>query len=527
MTEPSPSTPFPKNVTRLPRWLARWMEPWLRKLPAVRRELEAQFRQVAETLRQTLHPYEGDPAVPAFSHLPPQGLPEEGVLALLEDLARREAPRWREGYASGAVYHGDSAWVRFLNRAYGLHSQSNPLHPDLWPSAAKFEKEIVAMVARMAGAEEAMRQDPQARICGNVTSGGTESILMAVKTYRDWARATRGITQPEMVLPESAHPAFDKAAHYFGVRAVRVPVGPDYRADVDAMRRAMTPNTILLVGSAPGFPHGVIDPIPQLAALARERGIGFHTDACLGGFILPWAEDLGYPVPPWDFRVPGVTSISIDTHKYGYAPKGTSVVLYRSPELRRYQYFTATDWPGGLYASAAIAGSRSGGLLAAAWAALVRMGEEGYREATRRILETAQALRQGIEAIPELRVLGDPLWVIAFASDQVDIYRVLDAMSRRGWSLNGLQRPPAVHIAVTLRHTLPGVAERFLQDLKAAVEEVKTRPPSEEGLAPIYGMADSLPFRGIVDDMLRLYLDVLVPPLPRPDASEADPGKSH
>ncbi len=497
----------------LPRWLARWLEPWVRRLPPVRRMLERQFQQVAETLRRELHPYDREPQVPAFHRLPKEGMARERVLALLEDLARREAARWEQGYASGAVYHGDPEWRAFIHQVYALHSQSNPLHPDLWPSAAKFEAEIVAMVARMAGAEAAMREDPSARICGNVTSGGTESILMAVKTYRDWARATKGIRDPEMVLPESAHPAFDKAAHYFGVRAVRVPVGPDYRADVDEMRRAITPNTILLVGSAPGFPHGVIDPIPELAALARERGLGFHTDACLGGFILPWAERLGYPVPPWDFRVPGVTSISIDTHKYGYAAKGTSVILYRTPELRRYQYFTATDWPGGLYASSTMAGSRPGALVAIAWAVMVHMGEQGYLEAARRILETAREIREGIEAIPELQVLGDPLWVIAFTSDQVDIYRVMDAMTRRGWSLNGLQRPPAVHIAVTLRHTLPGVAGRFLQDLKEAVEEVKAQPATEEGMAPIYGLANSLPFRGIIDDMLRLYLDVLVPPV--------------
>jgi len=334
-----------------------------------------------------------------------------------------------------------------------------------------------------------------------------------MKTYRDWARDRKGITRPEIVLPVTAHPAFDKAAHYFGLRAIRVPVNEDWRADLDAVRRAISRHTIALVGSAPNYPYGTIDPIAEMAALAQERGIGFHTDACLGGFVLPWAEQLGYPVPPFDFRVPGVTSISVDTHKYGYAAKGTSVVLYRSPELRRYQYFTATDWPGGLYLSPTIAGSRPGGLIAACWAALTSLGEQGYREATRRILETAARLRAAVEAQPELRVLGDPLWVIAFTSDEVDIYRVLDAMTARGWSLNGLHLPPAVHIAVTLRHTQPGVAERFAEDLSAAIAEVKAHPQAEGGMAPIYGMAGSIPFRGMVDDLLRRYLDLLYPPL--------------
>ncbi len=508
---------------RLPPALARRLEPWVRRLPFLRRRLDAEFQKVRQTLERSLHPYREDTRVPPVDRLPSQGWPKEAILALLEDLAQREEKPWAEGYVSGTVYHGDPEWMAFVQQVYALHVQSNPLHADLWPSATKFENEIVAMVARMAGADEAMRTDPNARICGNVTSGGTESILMAVKTYRDWARATRGITRPEMVLPETAHPAFDKASHYFGVRVVRVPVGSDFRADVGAVRRALTRNTILIVGSAPTFPHGVIDPIPELAALARERGIGFHTDACLGGFVLPWAERLGYDIPPWDFRVPGVTSVSIDTHKYGYAAKGTSVILYRHPDLRRYQYFTATDWPGGLYASPTMAGSRPGGLLAVAWAVMVHMGEAGYLDATRRILEAATALREGIAAIPELRILGDPLWVIAFTSDEVDIYRVMDAMARRGWRLMGLQRPPAVHITVTLQHTRPGVVSRFLQDLRAAVAEVKTQPRGDEGLAPIYGMADSLPFRGIIADVLRLYLDVLYPPVA--DRSAASPSQ--
>src|SRR5438093_3867058 len=259
----------------------------------------------------------------------------------------------------------------------------------------------------------------------------------AVKPYRGRAASFSrlpGSARPQVVAPTSAHVAFDKAAGYFGIELVRVPVEPDYRADVEATRRAITRNTIALVGSAPGFPHGVMDPIEELAAMAAERGIGFHTDACLGGFVLPWARRLGHDVPEFDFRVPGVTSMSADTHKFGYAAKGTSVVLYRGTELRSHQYFVATDWPGGLYFSPTLAGSRPGALSATCWAAMVATGEEGYLDATRRILETAATIRRGIGAIPELRVLGDPLWVIAFASDSLDIYRVLERMTERGWS---------------------------------------------------------------------------------------------
>jgi glutamate/tyrosine decarboxylase-like PLP-dependent enzyme len=346
-------------------------------------------------------------------------------------------------------------------------------------------------------------------IVGTVSSGGTESILLAMKTYRDWARATKGITRPEMILPVSAHVAFEKAAQYFNIKIVPIPLDENYRADVTAVAQAINKNTIVIVGSAPSFPHGAIDPIAEMAALARKAGVGFHTDGCLGGFILPWAEKLGYPVPPFDFRLPGVTSMSADTHKYGYAAKGTSVVLYRSRELRHYQYYTASDWPGGLYFSPTFAGSRPGALSAACWAAMVSLGEQGYLEATRRILETADTLKGGIAAIPDLHILGDPLWVIAFASGTLDIYKVMDVMAQKGWSLNGLHKPACVHIAVTLRHTRPGVAERFLSDLQEAVTAVKANPQMKGEMAPVYGMAATIPARGVVDELLKRYMDLL------------------
>jgi sphinganine-1-phosphate aldolase len=346
-------------------------------------------------------------------------------------------------------------------------------------------------------------------VCGVVSSGGTESIMLAMKTYRDWARATKGVKRPRVVVPTSAHVAFDKAAQAFELELVRVPVGDDFRADVVEMRQAIDRNTICLVGSAPGFPHGVIDPILELSELARERRIGFHTDACLGGFVLPFARELGAPVPEFDFRLRGVTSMSADTHKYGYAAKGTSVVLYRSPELRRFQYFTATEWPGGLYLSPTFAGSRPGALSAACWAALVAMGRGGYLAATERILAAATRVREGVAAIPGLKVLGDPLFVIAFASDELDIYRVLDGMGQRKWNLNGLHKPAAVHLCVTLRHTQDGVADRFLSDLREVVDHVRTHPSEKGGMAPIYGLAGTMPVRSAVGDLMRAYLDVL------------------
>jgi len=278
---------------------------------------------------------------------------------------------------------------------------------------------------------------------------------------------------------------------------------------VAAMRDAITPETIVIVGSAPPYPHGLIDPIEELSNLAHERGLGFHTDGCLGGFLLPWAERLGYPVPPFDFRVPGVTSISADTHKYGYAAKGTSVLLYRTKELRRQQYFSVTDWPGGLYFSATMAGSRPGGLSAACWAAMLSMGESGYLETARRILETAAWMKQQLRKLPEVEVLGDPLFVIAFRSETLNVYQILQAMADRGWILNGLHLPPSVHLCVTLRHTEPGVKEAWLEDLQASIEAVRRDPRAPEGVGPVYGLAATVETRGMVKEILDWYMDTL------------------
>ncbi len=476
-------------------------EKTLKALPGVDARMEQEYASMLGELEGSLKPYARD--FPAYAALPQMGRDRELILDEMEQLNARERGKWQEGFVSGAVYHGDATYIDFLNRVYALNSQSNPLHADVFPSTSKFEAEIVSMTARLLGANETNE------IVGTVTSGGTESILLALKTYRDFARDKKGITAPEIIAPVSAHAAFDKAAQYFNLKLVHIPLRDDMRADVDAARRALNQNTIALVGSAPCFPYGVIDPIAELSELARAHGVGFHTDACLGGFVLPFAEKLGYPVPPFDFRLPGVTSMSADTHKYGYAAKGTSVVLYRGRELRHYQYYTATDWSGGLYFSPTFAGSRPGALSATAWAAMISIGQAGYLDATRAILETATKIKNGIRELPELKILGDPLWVIAFASDTLDIYKVMDAMTQRGWSLNGLHKPAAVHIALTQRHTIPGVAERFVNDLRDAVAYVKTHPEDKGAMAPVYGLAANLPLRGVVSDLLKRYMDVL------------------
>ena len=489
-----------KTLARLnPRQVA-WIEKRLRKIPSISQKIEKEYDVLMAGLESSVKPYKN--TFTTFTQLPEHGRDRADILREMEAMRAHEEAAWKDGFVSGAVYHGDQEHIDFLNRVYALNSQSNPLHADVWPSATKFEAEIVTMTANMLNGQG---QD----VCGTLSSGGTESILLAMKAYRDWAREIRGITKPEMIMPVTAHAAFDKASQYFGIKAIHIPVDSDFRADVDAARKAISRNTVVIVGSAPSFPHGAIDPIEELSELARGYRIGFHTDACLGGFLLPWAERLGYPVPKFDFRLPGVSSISVDTHKYGYAAKGTSVILYRGQDLRHYQYYVATDWPGGLYFSPTFAGSRPGALSAACWAALTSVGVQGYMDATRKILATADVIKQGIREIPELRVLGNPLFVVAFASDSLDIYQVLDQMTHKKWSLNGLHKPSCVHICITLRHTQPGVAERFVEDLRESVAYVKAHPEEKGSLAPVYGMAATMPMRGLVGDMLKKYLDLV------------------
>lgn len=468
---------------------------------------------------------------------PTAGKSRDEVLNALR-AARQQDVRWQEGKAFSLVYRVDDQVSGLLQDAYTMFFAENGLNPMAFPSLRKFETEVVAMTAGLLGGDS--------QVVGCMTSGGTDSILMAVLAAREWARRHRPhVTQPEMVLPASAHPAFDKAAHYFGIKAIKVPVGPDLRADVEAMRRAITSHTILMVGSAPSYPHGVVDPIEPLAAAARSVGVLFHTDACVGGYVLPFVRRLGYPVPAFDFSVPGVTSISADLHKYAYAAKGASVILYRDPELRRCQFFATVDWSGGIYASPGLSGTRPGGAIAAAWAILNFLGEEGYLRITEAVMKTTLKIRQGIEAIPGLKVLSNPeMSVMAIASDRLNIYEIADELAERGWHIDRQQFPPSLHLTVNYAHT--AVADEFLQDLAQAAARarrpglrkardavllnianaaVKALPGSvvsrlmsrARGMlggaavgsgrsAPMYGMIGTLPNRG---DLHELVLDLL------------------
>ena len=438
---------------------------------------------IAGFLEKSLKPYKG--SVEGFKALPGKGVEKEKILAILSKLASSENRGWEEGRVSGAVYHGEDELVEFLEKIHSIYSQVNPLHVDVWPSVVKFETEVVSMCTSMMHGDEGVR--------GSVSSGGTESILLAMKAYRDYYRKKKGTAHPQVVLPRSAHVAFSKACDYFEIEPVYVGLDGDFRADVEKVKEAITPDTIALVGSAPCYPYGTYDPIEALSDLARDRGIGLHVDGCLGGFITPWAERAGYDAPLADFRCPGVTSISMDTHKYGFGPKGTSVVLYRGSELFQHHLYVATNWQGGIYFTPTMAGSRPGFPIAAAWAVMLMMGDQGYLESAKKILDTGDYIMKQIRGIDGLKVLGRPLHVIAIASDRYDPYLVLEGMSRKKWMLSGLMNPPAFHIHLTLRHAKEGVKEEFIRDLRLSTEEVAEGKIEGAPLAPIYGLSSALP----------------------------------
>jgi sphinganine-1-phosphate aldolase len=396
--------------------------------------------------------------------LPTSGRTREEVLQEMRS-ARDADVKWQQGRAFGLVYHISDEIDTLLKDAFTLFFSENGLNPTAFPSLRRFETEVVAMTASLLGGDE--------NVVGTMTSGGTESDLMAVKTARDWARSHQPqIREPELVMPATGHPAFDKAGDYFGVRIIHVPVRDDYRADVDAMRAAITPNTIMMAASAPAYPHGVVDPIRELGALAQEHDILFHVDACVGGFMLPFVRKLGYPVPDFDFSVSGVTSMSADLHKFGYAAKPASVVLYRTPELRRQQFFVYIDWPGGIYPSTAMTGTRPGGPVAAAWALMNYLGEEGYLHITETVMHATRKIQEGIRDIPGIEVLSDPeMSVFAIGSDGTDVYELADELAQRGWHFDRQHYPASLHVTVNYVHA--AVTDTFLADLADAVASVR------------------------------------------------------
>ena len=394
-----------------------------------------------------------------MKELPVTGSSLEAVMGRLRALQVSDAD-YHNARTWGLIYNAGPDVDAMLQAAAGHVLLENALNPFVFPSLREMQGDVASIAAHLLhGGDD---------VGGAMTSGGTESIFMAVKTARDRMRAERGIAKGRLVIPRTAHPAFIKAAHLLDVEWVHMPLGEDLRTRASDLEPLITRDTVLCVGSAPAYPFGMIDPIPEMARIAAEAGVPFHVDACLGGFMLPFLERLGLAIPPWDFRVPGVTSISADLHKYGYAVKGASVILHRPKANMRYQVFLFSDWPGGIYGTQAFLGTKPATPIGAAWAVLHYLGEEGYLRLARETIDATRRLIDGVAAIDGVHVWGEPdMTVLAIGSHDHDIFAIGDALERHGWHFDRQEQPPALHLMASPRHRL--VVDEFLADLADAV----------------------------------------------------------
>lgn len=410
---------------------------------------------------------------------------------------------------SGSIYSGEKELAEMWSKIFKTHCWSNPLHVDMFKSIRKMEAELIRQTVNLYNGDQ--------KACGIMTSGGTESIFQACVAYRNKYRKEHGwsgsVPTPELVLPVSAHPAFNKACHYLHVKVVPVEIDPvSKKVSVESIRAKINSRTMAVVASAPQYPHGVFDPIAEIAGLAKSMDVPMHVDCCLGGFLVPFANEAGFTsVPIVDFRVSGVTSISCDPHKYGCTPKGTSVIMFSSNDLRQNSYYAISTWPGGLYSTTTPAGSRPGVNAALAWATLQYIGKDGYIKRTKAILELAARLEKIAKKAAGLDVIGTELQTVCFTSKKFNIYHMLDEMSHRGWELQALQFPPSIHIGLTYAHCLAG--ESFVEKWTKDIIEVATKldasgqQPASDGSAALYGTAQTIPDRSIVEDTTKAFWD--------------------
>ncbi|CAG5123196.1 unnamed protein product [Candidula unifasciata] len=492
----------------------------IKQIPWVAESLESVLKSEATNFIKTTKLASGTGEKPAKIWIPKKGMTREEILAKMKSLKEKETNHM-EGRIFAYTYtladdhfqlqkevfemfteqtglspeHDEL--VKLFQKAF-LHE--NALNPMVYPSLRQMETEIVSMTCSM------MNGNPAT--CGFLTSGGTESILMAVKVYRDRAQKLYPwIKKPEIVCPVTQHPAIAKAAHYFGLTVRYLPVKDDMTADVSAMEQALNSNTVLVACSAPQFCHGVLDPVEEISNMAAKHGLPCHVDACFGGFMLPWVEKLGYPVPKWDFRCPGVTSISADIHKYGYTVKGASVIAYRSDDLRKFQIFSSGSWPGGLYGSPSMAGTRPGGNIAAAWAAINSLGEEGYMSRARQLMDITDQLKAAVTEIEGLKIIGNPVmtcFAIGSSDPDVDILAVADVMEKKGWTMERQQNPSCVHCTILPHHQIS--CDDLAGDLKESVTIVKgNKQLSKQGTAGMYGMMATIPDTAIVEDFIKEF----------------------
>lgn len=436
-----------------------------------------------------------------YNELPTKGLGPTATLQVLEPYSKAENGKWAQGKLSGTVYHGgDAEHTDLMNQSFAAYTWSNPLHIGYWPKLNQCGAEVIAMSASILNAPKPAN--------GSITSGGTESIILAIRASLNYYGKRRGIVHPELICGTSAHAAVDKACDLMGIRQVRIDCSRgDYTLSPSKVRAAVTSNTILIYASAPTYPQGVIDPVEGLSQVAQAYDIGLHVDACLGGFVLGFWDD----APLYDFRVPGVTSMSIDTHKFGYAAKGTSVVVYRNKKLRHSQYFCFAKWSGGIYATPTLAGSRPGALDVCAWSSMVSLGKDGFKERVKQITDAAQIISRSVEDNGLKLMTKNPSMVVCFGSDDLDIYSIGNRMKKKGWTLNELQNPTCLHICVTV--IVAKKADVFVKEFKECVEEerLESNGSKKKSAAGVYGASAGIP-EGPVNHVLKEFMDVVLAP---------------
>lgn len=458
----------------------------IKNLPIVKQQIQKEFTKIENEINRET---DAKRAHKTYK-LPSKGMKSNTVKEKIDGLIKREHDLFRDHKVHGTVYYNDKKDViNVVRDACKEFLYHNPLHYDMYPTATQMEAEVISMTAHLYNGGKTA--------CGITTSGGTESILMSILTYRDWARDTKGIKNPELVAPKTAHVAFEKACHYFGIKYVTVDVNiKTGLAPLGKIKSAINSNTIAVVASCASFPYGTIDDIPRLSKITKRYNVGLHVDCCLGSFIVPFCAENGVKLPTFDFQLDGVTTISVDPHKFGQAPKGISVLLFKNKELRKFAIYATAKWPGGIYATPTMAGSRPAAPIAGAWAAMMYYGHEGYSGQAKLVLEAAQKFAEGIrDTIPQLTVIGDPKTsVVAFRSTKrnLDIYAVYDACSKKGWKMGALQKPPGMHLSVTPFNA--STIDSLLVDLKEAVEQVLANPKAKKtGMSAIYGTAQVMP----------------------------------
>ena len=400
------------------------------------------------------------------SRLPKFGISENDIFENFKTLKSTEI-NWKKGKTFGAVYYPGEDYARVITKAYNLFMHENAFDPQLFESLLAMENEIVHQIGHLLSIEK--------EVCGNLTSGGTESIFLALLSARDWSFKNKNIKNPEVVLCSTAHPAFLKAMRFLKIKPILLPTESDLKLDIDAFENAINENTILLVASAPCYPYGMMDPIQKLSDLAINNNLLLHVDACIGGFLLSFLKKLNYDIPPFDFSLEGVSSISVDLHKYAYAPKGSSVLLYKDSSLRKTQFSVYSNWEGGVYASTTFMGTKPGGIVASSWTALNHIGETGYLELTKKTMDATLIIKQFIENHKDLKLIGKPsMSLLAFDCEAINVYQLADQLNDRGWYIGRLQNPAAIHLVVSQVHA-DGASKEFIKDVSEIISQLKKK----------------------------------------------------